>query len=362
MTSDAPPPSSPTEPPRVRPWLSVLIPVYNVEDYLRECLASVLSQADQGVEVLMVDDCSTDGSGQLMCELAARDARARCLFHTQNLGLSGARNTLLQAAQGEYVWFLDSDDFLTPGAIDSLRGIVQAQAPSLVLCDFRMVRERMKARHRWRGHLHMHTFHGPARELLNDTSLLVQGLFEAGQLHSWSKIAKRSVWGEQLRFPVGRYFEDMATTPLLALAASTFWYEPEVWIGYRQREGSILHTPNLKKAEHLAHALANLREAAVRSSLTDAALFAWAHFTARNFIGAARMATKAQPDRCGGLITHYRQAFEEASPISLRELKFTYLRRGWWIRALRLRRWLREADCGSLGHQAPAQSDSSMSS
>ena len=330
------------------PWLSVLIPVHNVKDYLRECLDSVLQQADAGVEVLMVDDCSTDGSNELVRTLVAAHAdgpvRVRGLFHAQNQGLSGARNTMLQDACGEYVWFLDSDDYLMPGAIPRLRQVVQGHAPALVLCDFFMLRERMKLKHRLRGELHRRTFTGPERQLLRDPSVLIRGLFEAGQMHSWSKIARRSVWGEQVRFPVGRYFEDMATTPLLALLAESAWYEPEVWVAYRQRAGSILSTPNMTKAEHLAHALANLRDAAMAAPLDDAARFAWAHFAARNFIGASRMADKAQPGTCAGRVAMFRQAFEEASPIPLRELDRAYKRRGWYVRAMRLRYWLRRAE------------------
>jgi len=330
------------------PWLSVLIPVHNVKDYLRECVDSVLSQADAGVEVLMVDDCSTDGSDELVRTLVASNAagpvRVHGLFHAQNQGLSGARNTMLQAARGDYVWFVDSDDYLMPGAIPRLRQVVRDHAPALVLCDFFMLREHTKLKHRLRGELHRHTFAGPARQFLRDPSVLIRGLFEAGQMHSWSKIARRSVWGEQVRFPVGRYFEDMATTPLLALLADSVWYEPEVWVAYRQRAGSILSTPNLTKAEHLAHALANLREAADTAPLDEAARFAWAHFAARNFIGASRMADKALPDGCASTVAMFRQAFEEASPIPLQALDRAYKQRGWYLRAMRLRYWLRRAE------------------
>ncbi|WP_431287068.1 glycosyltransferase family 2 protein [Roseateles chitinivorans] len=331
------------------PWLSVLIPVHNVKDYLRECLDSVLAQADAGVEVLMVDDCSTDGSDDLVrtlvTEHAAGPVTVRGLFHAQNQGLSGARNTMLQAARGDYVWFVDSDDYLMPGAIPRLRQVVRGHAPALVLCDFFMLRERMKLKHRLRGELHRRTFFGPERQVIRDPSLLMRGLFEAGQMHSWSKIARRSVWGEQLRFPVGRYFEDMATTPFLALLADSVWYEPEVWVAYRQRAGSILATPNVTKAEHLAHALANLRDAAAGTPLDDETRFAWAHFAARNFIGASRMADKALPDGCAEAVAKFRDAFEEASPIPLRDLDLAYKRRGWFVRAMRLRHWLRRADC-----------------
>lgn len=127
------------------PWLSVLIPVYNVRDYLAECVASVLEQApdDGSVEVLLLDDCSTDGSSETIDQLRARwPGRLRLLQHDRNRGLSAARNTMLGAAQGEYIWFLDSDDKLLPGAIPALHQIVQAHGPDAVLCDFQVWREK----------------------------------------------------------------------------------------------------------------------------------------------------------------------------------------------------------------------------
>lgn len=123
------------------PWLSVLIPVYNVEAYLAECVESVMAQAGEGVEVLLLDDGSPDGSWALMQALSGRwPGRLWLLQHERNGGLSAARNTLIDAAQGEYLWFLDSDDKLLPGAIDALRAIVRQHAPDLVLCDFRVWR------------------------------------------------------------------------------------------------------------------------------------------------------------------------------------------------------------------------------
>ena len=135
------------------PWLSILVPVYNVQPYLRECLASVVEQldGDDGVQILLLDDCSTDGSEALMQELARRwPDRLQLLRHERNSGLSAARNTMIDAARGEYLWFLDSDDKLLPGAIASLRAIVQAHAPDVVLCDFAVWREREHWKHRLR--------------------------------------------------------------------------------------------------------------------------------------------------------------------------------------------------------------------
>ena len=326
-----------------QPWLSLLLPVYNVEPFLQACIDSVLSQIDAGVEVLLLDDCSTDSSPALMQAAAARDARVRCLSHERNSGLSAARNSLLAGARGRYVWFLDSDDLLEPGAIAGLRRIVDAHQPDLVLCDYRMERTSMRLKHRLRGEQHKRTFAGPAQVLATDRSALLQGLFEAGQLHSWSKIARRTLWGQDLRFPIGRYYEDISTTPFLALRARSWWYEPAVWVAYRQRAGSILRTPNLQKAEHMAHALDGLREAAAGKPLSAGARFAWTHYAARNFMAAARQALRSLPDEGRARVASYHAAFLDTAPLPTGQLLIQYLRRGWFWRAVRLHHWLRRS-------------------
>ncbi len=89
--------------------ISVIIPVYNVKPYLERCVNSVLCQTYKDLEVILVDDGSTDGSGELADCLSALDSRAR-VIHQENMGISSARNTGIQAAQGEYIIFIDSDD------------------------------------------------------------------------------------------------------------------------------------------------------------------------------------------------------------------------------------------------------------
>ena len=121
----------------MRPWLSILIPVYDVAPYLGECLSSVLSQRLEGVEVIAVDDRSTDGSLALLERAAATSPHPiRVLRHERNRGVSVTRNTLLDAASGDYVWFLDADDAFAEGVVARLRAVVDAHEPDLVLCDF----------------------------------------------------------------------------------------------------------------------------------------------------------------------------------------------------------------------------------
>src|SRR5690606_21510641 len=191
------------------PWLSVLVPVYGVERWIRQCMESVLSQADDGVEILVLDDASPDGSMAIVHELQQRHpGRIRVLEHPRNRGLSAARNSLMDAATGRYFWFLDSDDVLLPGAIERLRGVVAREAPDLVLCDFRVQREDSGLLHRLRGEMHRHSFAGRTRAGSGRDALLA-GLLEARQFHAWSKIATAGIW-RAARFPEGRYFEDIA--------------------------------------------------------------------------------------------------------------------------------------------------------
>ena len=94
------------------PTISVVVPVYNVEKYLRDCIDSIRRQTYQDFEIIMVEDCSTDGSRAIAEEIAAEDKRTRLFCHTRNMGQSAARNLGMDVARGEYVSFVDSDDFI----------------------------------------------------------------------------------------------------------------------------------------------------------------------------------------------------------------------------------------------------------
>lgn len=108
-----------------KPFFSIIIPVYNVAPYLRECLDSVLAQTFKDWEAICVDDGSTDGSGEILDEYGARDKRFR-VVHQGNAGVSAARNRGLEEAKGEWVWFLDGDDLILPGALTAYQGVVAA--------------------------------------------------------------------------------------------------------------------------------------------------------------------------------------------------------------------------------------------
>ena len=108
--------------------VSIIVPVYNVEDYLTECIESAIKQTYHNLEIILVDDGSTDTSGKICDMYACKDDRIK-VFHKQNGGLSDARNTGIEKATGEYIYFLDSDDMLPTGAIEKmLNACVQEDA------------------------------------------------------------------------------------------------------------------------------------------------------------------------------------------------------------------------------------------
>lgn len=98
-----------------RPFLSVVIPVYNVEKYLEKAVLSVQNQSVKDIEIILVDDCSPDCSPEICDRLALNDERIRVIHHSENMGLSEARNSGLDIALGEYIWFMDSDDYIDEG-------------------------------------------------------------------------------------------------------------------------------------------------------------------------------------------------------------------------------------------------------
>lgn len=117
------------------PLLSIVLPVYRVAGYLRECLDSITSQTFEDFEVIAVDDCSPDNSGAILDEYAQRDPRVKVLHLPRNLGLGGARNAALPEATGDYVWFVDSDDVITGGAFKAIARRLRETAPDVLFID-----------------------------------------------------------------------------------------------------------------------------------------------------------------------------------------------------------------------------------
>ena len=318
------------------PWLSILLPVFNVGAALDDCLRSILDQHMDGVELVLVDDATT-ASDTLRLEAwrSARPGSIRVVTHPHNLGVAASRNTLLAEARGTYVWFVDPDDVMEPGSLASLERIVEAHRPDMVVCDFRTFADTAAPPgSRPAASLlrpHVQTFKGASNKLSSSGEDLVAGLFRTGQFHPWTKIVRRSAWPAALRFPVGRVFEDLAVFPRLALAAPLHYHAPEVWISYRQREGSVLATLDRKKLEDWTLALTGFARELRMSPLRqdDDMLFEVAHFCARTLLRAMRRDRRLAP-REGERqrFRTYVERWRESSPLTSEALMRAYVARG----------------------------------
>ncbi|WP_369366721.1 CDP-glycerol glycerophosphotransferase family protein [Streptomyces sp. CG4] len=219
------------------PRFSVIVPAYQVQAYLSECLDSVLSQSYPDLELIAVDDCSPDACGAIIDEYAAHDARVRPVHLAENQGLGRARNAGMAVASGDYLVFLDSDDTLTPDALHSIADrIKESGEPDVLVYDY--------ARTYWdgsqeRNHLAAELAEqGPAPFRLEDRPGLLEVLMVA-----WNKAYRREFVEEYgFAFPPGYYEDTPWTFPVLMTAGSIATLD-RVCVHYRQRrQGSILGT------------------------------------------------------------------------------------------------------------------------
>ncbi|MGW7277986.1 CDP-glycerol glycerophosphotransferase family protein [Streptomyces sp. NPDC054844] len=221
------------------PRFSVIVPAYQVQAYLHECLESVLSQSYPDLELIAVDDCSPDACGAIVDEFAARDPRVRAVHLPENQGLGPARNAGMERASGDYLVFLDGDDTLAPDALRAIADRVKETGePDVLVYDYaRTFWSGDAVRNRAARHL---TERGPAPFRLTDRPGLLKLLMVA-----WNKTVRREfAEREGFTFPPG-YYEDTPWTYPVLLTADSIATLDRVCVRYRQRRrGSILGTPS----------------------------------------------------------------------------------------------------------------------
>lgn len=223
--------------PGTAPLLSIIVPVHRVQGYLNECLDSMLSQVGIDFEVIAVDDCSPDHSGEILDGYARRDARVRVVHLTKNVGLGEARNVGLTHATGTYVWFVDSDDWLAPGALRAIGQRLRADEPDVLIVNH--------ARVDWQRRVTQSALSeviGP--NPLPATFRLAEQPQIINVFHvAWNKVCRREFLVESgLRFPVGLYEDVPFGYPVLVIAARISVL-PAVCLFYRRRRrGAITLT------------------------------------------------------------------------------------------------------------------------
>lgn len=208
--------------------ISVIIPVYKVEEYLDESVASVLAQTYRDLEIILVDDGSPDRCPFMCDEWASKDSRIK-VIHKENGGLSDARNAGIDIATGEYIAFVDSDDWIMPEMYEHMMNALIKENADICACGIMTCRPDRKVCWGCKEYLcgDSETFLGL---LYNDTHYPVA---------AWNKLYKRKCW-ENLRFPKGKICEDAFTTYRLLDSAERIVQIPEYLYCYRIRPQSIM--------------------------------------------------------------------------------------------------------------------------
>ena len=211
------------------PLLSIIVPVYKVENYLPKCIDSILAQTFTDFELILVEDGSPDDCPALCDAVAEKDARVR-VIHQKNGGLSAARNAGLDAARGAWIGFVDSDDYIAPEMYEVLYQAVQSTGADLALCDYAEVDEAGAPCQSM--HVSLSEGELTGQELLKRASGLMVQL-------AWNKLYRRAIF-TQLRYPEGKLNEDLFLIPEVCLQIQKAVVVPKALYYYVQRGGSIM--------------------------------------------------------------------------------------------------------------------------
>lgn len=210
--------------------VSVIVPIYQVVGYLDKCMDSILNQSFQNMELILIDDGSTDGSSELCDEYARRDARVK-VIHKQNGGLSSARNAGLDIARGEYIAFVDSDDWVSPDFIQVMHEVCEKYGCDICQCGmFDVISDECHTEDR--GGIPV--IFSPAEFIYAEYTL-----FSWDCVVSWNKLYRRSLF-QDIRFPEGKQHEDEFTTWKLVGRSGRLAVLPTRLYYYRRRPDSIV--------------------------------------------------------------------------------------------------------------------------
>lgn len=219
------------------PLISVIVPVYRVEAYLNRCVESLIGQTYRNLEIILVDDGSPDCCGEMCDEWARRDSRIKA-YHKLNGGLSDARNHGIRRAQGEYIAFVDSDDYVSDGFVMHLYSLMRNARAEIACCAPKLVTDgREKFEQNEEERIQVLDGRAACGELYS--------LLYAQMVVSCGKLYKSSLVKEHL-FPVGRLHEDEATTYKYLYSSRRVVISDIRLYAYYQNEKSITHTRSAK--------------------------------------------------------------------------------------------------------------------
>lgn len=220
--------------------ISIIIPIFKVEKYLEECLESVINQTYKNLEIILIDDGSPDNCPEICDKYALKDTRIK-VIHQENQGLSAARNTGIKCMTGEYVLFLDSDDYLNINYCENIISVAKDTNSDIVVSEIITIDDEGKRVYCNLG------LNIPKRKLLNNFDAMKAVIVEQElRGYAWGKLYKRQIV-EGITYPVGKAFEDRYTIYKYFAKAKKVCLCPGVVIFYRLRSNSIMSSSDLSK-------------------------------------------------------------------------------------------------------------------
>lgn len=222
------------------PLISVIVPVYNVEKYLDQCITSIVDQTYKNLEIILVDDGSPDGSGAMCDAWAQKDNRIR-VIHQPNAGSGAARNAALDVASGDLIAFVDSDDYLCKDTYMHLFSLLSDDV-DIAECGY------------------VETFDDDTSFGVSDDEVCVFSVVDAMHEHIWGNAFQQLIWNklyrremvEGVRFPVDKKIDDEFFTYRVLAKARKLVRSSNAYYAYRQQQDSIMHQPfSIKRLQGL---------------------------------------------------------------------------------------------------------------
>lgn len=276
----------------MNPLISVIVPVYKVEKFLDRCITSIVEQTYTNLEIILVDDGSPDNSGKICDEWAKKDSRIK-VIHKENGGLSDARNCGTEIAHGEYITFIDSDDYVLPEYVEYLYNNLKEHDADISCCDLFEVynKERVTC--------------FKENDSLNSIKI-ISGRDACFEMYSqkymvYLIIAPCKLYRKELirkfPFPIGKLHEDEATTYKFLFHSKKLSLGDKKLYAYFQNENSITHINNEKRINDITLAFSDRAKYFKKSDERDLEIAAWdclASFYIYNAIDENRRLYKEQ--------------------------------------------------------------------
>lgn len=239
--------------------ISVVIPIYNVEDYLNDCLESVVNQSYKNLEIILVNDGSTDNSYRIIERFKNKDSRIK-VINKSNGGLSDARNVGMKKSSGELIYFFDSDDILAPSTVEILYNELIKRNIDVIQCDIQKFYKDSELEILFEKSINQENSY--RKSVFNTESAILNIIETDGLLtvNTVNKLYKKSLFMDNnIEFPIAKINEDNFTTYRILLSSNEVAHISYTGVYHRQRQGSIMNSPFSNKREDMISAANSMK-------------------------------------------------------------------------------------------------------